>query len=118
MAGSSRRAGLHCSTCCSVRFSTVWYMGVCMMGSRSWTPEIDSALRTSPSGRPSPISGHTLVSSRAASWPPAECPATVIRFGSPPWAATWCHTQPSAFSICRTMCGMVTGASGVPGHNA
>ena len=75
------RAGLHCSTCCAVRCKTDWYIGVYMMGSRSCTPEIDSALRTSPSGRPLPIKGQTLVNSIAAN------PSSSVAGAR--WAISW-----------------------------
>ena len=49
-----------------------------------WAVEIDSADRTSCAGRSGATSAHRQLSSIAARCPPAECPATTIRFGSPP----------------------------------
>ena len=43
----------------------------------------------------------------------SSLPATVMRFGSPPWSATWRQVQASARTICSTICGTVTA-----GHRA
>ena len=72
-----------------------------------------SAFFTRDTGRSSPTRVQSQASIMAARWPPAECPTTVMRSGSPPCAPMWRTTQARACTICSVIWGMVTA-----GHSA
>ncbi len=111
--GRGKNAGLSRLTACGVSCRSCCRKGVLRIGSRSYSPEIDSAPGTNLGGRSSPTSFQRQLSIMAARWPPAEFPATAMRLGSPLCTPGLRHTQASARVICSAMVSMVTA-----GHSA
>ena len=85
--GRGKRSGLRRCTEDGVSRRSSFRNGVCRSGSRSNTPETDSAPRTSWAGSLGSIARQSQLSIIVARCPPAECPATTMRRGSPPYSA-------------------------------
>ena len=101
-------AGLRRRTDAGVRRRSGCRNGVWRIGSRSNRPEIDRPPREQVGRQVGADRGQRQVSSNAARWPPAECPATMMRRGLPPYSAACRQVQASACTICSAIASIVT----------
>ena len=95
--GRGKKAGLSRATEVRVSCRSAWMKGAWRSGSRSYRPEIDRPLVVSCGGRSGASCGQRHDSIIATAWPPAECPASAMRLGSPPYSAAWRQTAERLF---------------------